>query len=255
MVNKYLMDEEIAEVMRHIDGEKMLERLMGVVSKIRPKQIDHQFASMYSEHNNSDYHRGMFIDARCQEAKVHSYGEMRHLLDDLIIQYPSDAQLFSTGKSEGYRSSDNALDVVGIQIFAIEEPKQTAFFVSGHHADEWSGSETAYLVAKGLLESYHEGNPNVHKMRKNTHLVFIPQIDADLYAQPNFENVTELSYEEYLERGYSRLNVEPDHIVTNYYRDEGAGLPHPIYVLNQTLPCGRLPSHCPPSPAPSDEQS
>ena len=199
------------------------------------EDIDRELVSTYTEHDNPDYKRGMFINTQCRGNNVHSYHEMNQLLRELNAKYPSDTQLFSAGKSEGYGSPDNALDVVGIHIFATDEPKQTAFFVGGHHPNEWSGSETVYLVAERLLQSYHGGNPNAHRMRKNTDIVFIPQVDVDLYAQPDFEKVTKSNYPEFFERGYSRLEANPDAVDINSYRSQ-----HIIdfllggFVLNQT---------------------
>ncbi len=84
----------------------------------------------YSERDNPDYHRNTFIDTECNTAKVHSYQEMRLLLAELQSKYPKDAEMFSAGKSEGYGSPDNALDVWGIHLYAIEKSEQTAFFVA-----------------------------------------------------------------------------------------------------------------------------
>ncbi len=52
-----------------------------------------------------------------------------------------------------------------------------------------------------MLESYHAGNSNIQKIRKNTHLVFIPQVDVDQYE--NLKATREL--EKYFRNGYLRL--------------------------------------------------
>jgi len=131
---------------------------------------------------NKAYQPGMFLDTSCRSPELHSYSGMYNLLRALEKSYPDDVKLFNVGESEGYGSSENALEIPGIHIIATEEPKRTVFFVAGHHP-EYSGPEAAYLIAERLLTAYHmDRNPNVQKMRKNTHITVIPQVDVDLYA-------------------------------------------------------------------------
>jgi hypothetical protein len=156
----------------------------------------------YTEYDNPAYHRGMFIDTNCKQAWVHNYKEMEDMLRMLISSYPSDVRMLSAGKSEGYGGPENKLDVWGIEVFATEKPDRTAFFFSGHHP-EYSGPETVYLIAKHIMESHYLDNQNVKEIRKNTHLVFIPQIDADLFN--NLDKANPINMGDYFEKGYSWL--------------------------------------------------
>ena len=174
----------------------------------------------YREYDSPDYHRNAFIDTGCNNAKVHSYRGMQSLLEELQRSYPADISIFSAGKSEGYGLPDNALDIYGIHLYATEKPKRTALFVSGHHPHEWSGSETVYELARRMLESYHAKNQNIRELRKDTHVVLIPQVDVDQYD--NLEATQDL--EQYFKNGYLRLIEENPYLFdelcdvdVNYY--------------------------------------
>lgn len=180
--------------------------------------IDHSKISTYTEYDTSDYHRGMFADTKCNSAKVHSYGEMESLLKQMQGKYPSDVKPVSTGKSQGYGGPENALDVWLLHMLATKEPKRTAFFIAGHHP-EYSGPETIYALAERLLKSYHTGNPNVKVIRKNTHMVFIPQVDADLYD--NLGKAGPMDRGDYFLEGYSWLiDINDPEQVSNLRRHE-----------------------------------
>jgi len=184
--------------------------------------INHSVAPCYSEHDNPKYQRGMFIDTRCNKSKIHSYREMKGLLEELQKKYSSDVEMFPAGKSEGYGSPNNALDVWGLHLFATEKPERTAFFVAGHHLLEWTGSETVYELAKRTLESHYTDQKhlqnlrkNVQNLRKNTHLVFFPQVDADQYD--NLEQFKLGDETEYFIKAYSRLIGSEDYLFVDLF--------------------------------------
>jgi hypothetical protein len=146
----------------------------------------------------SNYKRDTFFDTSCHEAKVYNYREMYSLLQQLSDQY-DEVKLTSCGKSEGYGGPEYALDVWSLHILPTEEPISVDFFVGGQHICENSGSVTAYMIGMRLLESFKAGNPHVHKMRKNSHIVIIPQVDVDYYN--NLERYPTLP-KNYWETGY-----------------------------------------------------
>ena len=182
------------------------DRLQARLTEYTPR--DSQNGSVYREYDTPNYHRGSFINTECNVAQVHSYSQMESLLRDLQIDYPSDVAILSAGRSQGYGGYENALDVWVLHMPATESPTNTAFFIAGHHP-EFSGPETAYLLAERLLKSYHSGNENVKSLRRNTHLVFIPQVDADLFD--NLDRLASMSQEDYYEQGYSWILSDPDH--------------------------------------------
>lgn len=217
---KHNVDKELAKVA----SDDLWKRIQPHLTSW--EEVNHSPVSTYDEHENPDYKRGMFIDTSCGEARIHSYRDMETLLKGFQTRYPSDVKMVSAGKSEGYSTPENSLDVWALHMFATEKPEQTAFFIAGHHP-EYSGPETVYLVAQRLLESYHAGNRNVKTLRKNTHLVFIPQVDVDLYD--NLDRVDQMDIEDYLEEGYSWLidNSDPKQTSElrnhemNFYTTEG----------------------------------
>ena len=168
------------------------------------------------EQSSQEYHRGTFIDTLCRQAIVSDYQGMKQQLERLSSIYPLDAKMTSIGESVGYGGPGNTLDIWSLQIPATVEPKQTAFFVSGHHYWEVSGPETVYEIAKRILESYSGGNPHVQKMRESTHCVFIPQINVDAY------NVLSMALQihprDFRRQAYSRFldpTLDPDALEFN----------------------------------------
>lgn len=215
--NKQEFDDMLEEISREIDFSELIDKALLKCSEYFNGEVDSESSrcyNPYSEHDSPDYKGDMFIDTSCDEAKIHSYSEMEALLRDLQTVYPVDAKVISAGKSEGYGGLENALDVWVLSMPATDKPKRTTFLVAGHHP-EYSGPETVYLLAKRLLESYQAGNENVRKLRKNTHIILIPQIDSDLFN--NLHRARDMNRIDYMELGYSWLGANPERIYLNRY--------------------------------------
>ena len=174
------------------------------------------------------YHRGMFFDVSCYSTEVFSYGKMRSELEKLKSEYPDDVHLFSAGQSEGFGGPDNSLEVIGMHIPATGEPERTVFFAAGHHP-EYSGPQTAFLIAKGILKKYCNDDKAVQAIRKNTNIIIMPQLDPDIYN--NLDKMgpraTRWWTNEFYEEGYGTIETEqmlehyngPKWFQSNFYGD------------------------------------
>lgn len=218
--NQGIEEFVLEQVKAQVDMGEIYRTLKQHAQEKPRKVIDHELVSNYRAYDAPDYQRGTFIDTQFRGGDIHDYHEMQQMLEELNTRYPGDTELLLLPESEGYGNPDNALPIVCFQLPATQKSERTVFFVSGHHKGEWSGSEATYLIAKRLLGSYHAGNSAVKLIRRDTHLTFIPQVDADLYA--NLPEAMHLGRDEYYELGYSRLGIRPNDVELNRYREFNA---------------------------------
>lgn len=153
---------------------------------------------------NTGYQNGTYLKTNCGEASISSYDRMNDKLKELRSTY-SGVEIIPVGKSMGYRGYENALPIVSFHILPTDTEQTNVYFVAGLHPEEWSGSETVYLIAERLLDSYRRGNANVQELRKNTRLIFVPQLSPDIYY--NLAAALKRTRGEFYIQAYSYLSI------------------------------------------------
>jgi len=166
--------------------------------------MDFPLSADYHKWRPEKYTRGLFFDTVCTEGLIPEVYNYEGMLEKLaaLAEGPNDAELVSVGKTPGYGSRDNALDIWSLQLPATVEPKYTLFLVAGHHYEEASGPLVVYELASRILDADMEDNMNVKLLRESVHIVCIPQVDSDAYA--HLWNAFMMEPEEFYQEAYER---------------------------------------------------
>jgi len=110
---------------------------------------------------------------------VRNYQEAIEYLKE-INGIQSNIPVSSIGKSRGYPGNHEPLDIFAVDLFATEKSKRTIFIVGGFHRGEEGSSESVLSLLENIVNS--SDNPNLRKIRKDTHIFLVPQINSDYYA-------------------------------------------------------------------------
>ncbi|KAM5356717.1 hypothetical protein ACJ41O_003363 [Fusarium nematophilum] len=113
----------------------------------------------------------------------HAYADHRRFFDDLRAAFPSNSEIFTTGRSYGGR------DIYGIHFWGKDGKgtKPAIFFHATVHAREWIAAPVEEYLAWQLISGYLNNDAEIRAIVDKYDFYFIPFVNPDgfSYSQTN----------------------------------------------------------------------